>query len=133
MSRGVPTLLSLGIVRCVATLKDIGCGSGLSGEELTEEGHVWIGCDIAPSMLEVAAERDIEGDLCQHDMGHGLPFKAGTFDGVISVSVWCSWFDQNILHSRMLLGFTMLLGLTPGMRRIQLHTSRMSLLLPVTP
>lgn len=70
----------------MAHLLDIGCGSGLSGEELTEEGHMWVGCDIAPSMLEVAAERGIEGDLMQHDMGHGLPFKAGTFDGVVSVS-----------------------------------------------
>ncbi len=30
---------------------DIGCGSGLSGERLDEEGHVWVGVDIAPSML----------------------------------------------------------------------------------
>ena len=30
---------------------DIGCGSGLSGEILDEEGHYWVGCDIAPSML----------------------------------------------------------------------------------
>lgn len=30
---------------------DIGCGSGLSGELLDEEGHVWVGVDIAPSML----------------------------------------------------------------------------------
>lgn len=34
-----------------AMLLDIGCGSGLSGEILDEEGHVWIGVDIAPSML----------------------------------------------------------------------------------
>lgn len=32
-------------------LLDIGCGSGLSGEILTEEGHYWVGMDIAPSML----------------------------------------------------------------------------------
>ena len=32
-------------------LLDIGCGSGLSGEILEEEGHVWVGVDIAPSML----------------------------------------------------------------------------------
>lgn len=30
---------------------DIGCGSGLSGEILEEEGHYWVGVDIAPSML----------------------------------------------------------------------------------
>ena len=30
---------------------DIGCGSGLSGEILDEQGHYWVGVDIAPSML----------------------------------------------------------------------------------
>jgi hypothetical protein len=34
-----------------AFLLDIGCGSGLSGEILDEEGHIWAGLDIAPSML----------------------------------------------------------------------------------
>ena len=34
-----------------AFLLDIGCGSGLSGELLDDEGHVWVGVDIAPSML----------------------------------------------------------------------------------
>ena len=32
-------------------LLDIGCGSGLSGEILDEEGHYWVGVDVAPSML----------------------------------------------------------------------------------
>lgn len=34
-----------------AFLLDIGCGSGLSGEILDEEGYSWVGLDIAPSML----------------------------------------------------------------------------------
>jgi len=34
-----------------AFLLDIGCGSGLSGEILDEDGHYWVGVDIAPSML----------------------------------------------------------------------------------
>ena len=34
-----------------AFLLDIGCGSGLSGEILTEEGYDWVGLDVAPSML----------------------------------------------------------------------------------
>lgn len=29
----------------------LGCGSGLSGETLTENGHQWIGLDISQSML----------------------------------------------------------------------------------
>ncbi|XP_026453328.1 18S rRNA (guanine-N(7))-methyltransferase RID2-like isoform X1 [Papaver somniferum] len=32
-------------------LLDIGCGSGLSGETLSESGHQWIGLDISDSML----------------------------------------------------------------------------------
>eukprot|EP00694_Reclinomonas_americana_P000948 EC784782.1.p1 GENE.EC784782.1~~EC784782.1.p1 ORF type:complete len:102 (+),score=6.11 EC784782.1:62-367(+) len=42
-------------------LLDIGCGSGLSGSGLTEEGHVWVGLDISPFMLKVALEREMEG------------------------------------------------------------------------
>lgn len=32
-------------------LLDIGCGSGLSGECLEEDGHYWVGLDISKSML----------------------------------------------------------------------------------
>ncbi|OWZ62822.1 hypothetical protein AYX15_05073 [Cryptococcus neoformans] len=70
-----------------AYVLDIGCGSGLSGELLDEEGHVWVGVDIAPSMLEVALEREVEGDLFLHDIGQGFGFRPGTFDGAISISV----------------------------------------------
>jgi hypothetical protein len=34
-----------------ALLLDIGCGSGLSGEIITEHGHQWVGADISGSML----------------------------------------------------------------------------------
>jgi len=30
---------------------DIGCGSGLSGGVLEDNGHVWVGVDISNSML----------------------------------------------------------------------------------
>ena len=32
-------------------LFDLGCGSGLSGEVMTEHGHVWVGLDISSAML----------------------------------------------------------------------------------
>lgn len=32
-------------------LLDLGCGSGLSGEALTECGHQWVGMDISEAML----------------------------------------------------------------------------------
>lgn len=71
---------------------DIGCGSGLSGEMLSEvtpeEGgpHAWVGMDISESMLEVAQQRDTDGDLFHADIGQGIPFRAGTFDAAISIS-----------------------------------------------
>ncbi|XP_050552750.1 probable 18S rRNA (guanine-N(7))-methyltransferase [Spodoptera frugiperda] len=67
-------------------LLDIGCGSGLSGAVLEESGHMWIGMDISPAMLDVAKERETEGDLVLSDMGEGVPFRAGCFDGAVSVS-----------------------------------------------
>lgn len=65
---------------------DLGCGSGLSGEILTEEGYNWIGMDISPSMLATGLDRDVEGDLFLSDLGNGIPFRAGTFDAAISIS-----------------------------------------------
>jgi len=44
------------------------------------------GTDISPSMLEIAVDREVEGDVCLHDLGHGLPLRPGAFDGAISIS-----------------------------------------------
>ncbi|RUS75659.1 hypothetical protein EGW08_016585 [Elysia chlorotica] len=90
-------------------LLDIGCGSGLSGDVLTDADHTWVGIDISPSMLSVAVEREIEGDVILGDMGCGLPLIAGTFDGVISISAlqWLCNADKKC-HSpakRMLVFF----------------------------
>lgn len=30
---------------------DVGCGSGLSGSVLEDQGHVWVGMDISTAML----------------------------------------------------------------------------------
>ena len=67
-------------------LLDLGCGSGLSGELLTDHGHTWVGLDISKAMLDVAVERETEGGLILRDLGQGLPFRAGVFDGVVSIS-----------------------------------------------
>lgn len=38
-------------------------------------------------MLEVCQDRETEtGDVMELDLGHGLPFRAGSFDGAISIS-----------------------------------------------
>jgi 18S rRNA (guanine1575-N7)-methyltransferase len=71
---------------------DIGSGSGLSGTILSsippEQGgpHTWVGIDISASMLAVALERDVEGDMLLADAGQGVPFRPGAFDAAISIS-----------------------------------------------
>lgn len=44
------------------------------------------GLDISCAMLDIAREREVEGDLCLQDLGQGLPLRAGIFDGAISIS-----------------------------------------------
>ncbi|KAF2255340.1 williams Beuren syndrome chromosome region 22 protein-like protein [Trematosphaeria pertusa] len=86
--------LSLLSLTTPSLILDIGCGSGLSGEILSQtplEGtpggpHTWIGMDISSSMLSVALEKEVEGDLMLADAGQGVPFRAGTFDAAISIS-----------------------------------------------
>lgn len=88
---------------------DLGCGSGLAGSVLEDMGHAWIGSDISPHMLTIARERfdeagddsgaeddedvDMEGasdalvnDVFLQDMGEGVGFRPGTFDGCVSIS-----------------------------------------------
>ncbi|KAI0488696.1 18S rRNA (guanine-N(7))-methyltransferase RID2 [Dendrobium catenatum] len=78
-------------------LLDIGCGSGLSGETLSENEHHWIGFDISQSMLDVALEREVEGDLLLADMGQGLGLRPGVIDGAISISAiqWLCYADKS--------------------------------------
>lgn len=92
------------------------CGTGLSGDYLSEEGHYWVGIDISLAMLgkyvlfgtgvdypheygaamhivcflhllfcdaDAALDREAQGDLLLGDMGQGIPFKPGSFDGCI--------------------------------------------------
>ncbi|KFY50521.1 hypothetical protein V495_00205 [Pseudogymnoascus sp. VKM F-4514 (FW-929)] len=68
-----------------AMILDIGCGSGLSGEIVSsveeEYGgqHIWVGMDISASMLDIALQRDVEGDL-NIGMGGCLGIRYGGRD-----------------------------------------------------
>ncbi|KAI8896711.1 methyltransferase WBSCR22 [Globomyces pollinis-pini] len=102
---------------------DIGCGSGLSGEVLEEEQHIWVGMDISPSMLEVARERDVEGDLFLQDIGQGMGFRPGTFDACMSISViqWlCNADKQSHVPKKRLNRFftTLFTALAKGARAV---------------
>lgn len=89
MSHRALDLLDL---KAPSLILDVGCGSGLSGEILSSESlhqggpHTWIGMDISPSMLDIALQRGVEGDLFLADIGQGVPFRPGTFDAAISIS-----------------------------------------------
>jgi len=51
---------------------DVGCGSGLSGKVLEEQGHVWIGCDVSRDMLNVANERiESKREMVQQEKQRG--------------------------------------------------------------
>lgn len=99
MSRRCIELLNIPQDSGPQLLLDLGCGSGLSGAAISEAGHVWVGLDISEAMLRVAARRgkgdgegdddeegEWSGDLILRDLGSGVPFRPGTFDGAISVS-----------------------------------------------
>ena len=47
-------------------------------------------------MLDVAVTREVAGDLMLNDMGQGFGFRAGTFDGAVSVSAlqWLCYSDK---------------------------------------
>lgn len=74
------------IVDAPMTILDLGCGSGLSGQMVSEWGHLFWGIDISPAMLNVAVERQVDGELMLGDLGHGFNFAPGFFDAAISVS-----------------------------------------------
>lgn len=103
LSRRALELLALPDDAVPKLLLDIGCGSGLSGETLSENGHQWIGLDISPSMLRIAVEREVEGDLMLADMGQGLGFRNGVIDGAISISAvqWLCNADKSSHEPRL--------------------------------
>jgi len=88
---------------------DIGCGSGLSGEVLSEAGHQWVGFDISTAMLEIAIDNEVEGDVLLHDAGQGFHFRPGTFDAAVSISAiqWLCNADKrdNVPYRRLMVFF----------------------------
>ncbi|GIQ79771.1 uncharacterised protein family, methyltransferase, Williams-Beuren syndrome [Kipferlia bialata] len=109
-------------------LLDIGCGSGISGDVLHEHGHNWVGMDIAPDMLKAAQERETTGELVHANMGDGVPFRPGSFDGCISVSAlqWLCYSNakSEIPFRRLSILFqTLYSALVPGSRAVfQVYT-----------
>lgn len=92
---------------------DIGCGSGISGNILTQECINWVGVDISPSMLSLAKdEYPITPEVIMHDIGQNLGVRCAVFDAVISCSVlqWLcySYQKDHIPYKRIYCFFTWL-------------------------
>eukprot|EP00966_Prymnesium_polylepis_P205858 4770397-Prymnesium_polylepis.1 len=70
-----------------ALLLDCGCGTGYSGRPLERAGHTWIGMDVSEHMLRAArTARPQSSHVVAADLGQGLGFRKGVFDGAISIS-----------------------------------------------
>ncbi|MES1901970.1 MAG: Williams Beuren syndrome chromosome region 22 protein [Paramarteilia canceri] len=78
-------ILELGLVDYIIFNYFNRCGTGISSRSLMEKNHKWVGVDISRPMLEVAKENieNKECGLCVYDMGLGIPFRTGIFDGII--------------------------------------------------
>ena len=67
---------------------DIGCGTGISGNILSETGFTQIdGCDINPEMLKIADTRKIYQDLWLSNIENPFPFDTGKYDAITAVGV----------------------------------------------
>ncbi|KPK91011.1 MAG: hypothetical protein AMJ88_14915 [Anaerolineae bacterium SM23_ 63] len=70
---------------------DLGCGSGRHLVQFAKEGFKAIGLDISPTGLNLTQEwvdeEGLEVNLVLADMRKPLPFRAGSFTGVLSTQV----------------------------------------------
>ncbi|KAI5169356.1 18S rRNA (guanine1575-N7)-methyltransferase [Pancytospora epiphaga] len=82
----------------ITPILDLGCGSGLSGQVLSEKGYMWVGTDISPEMLNIAQKTTGASELLLHDLGTALPFRKGCFDYAISISA-VQWLFQSYKSS----------------------------------
>jgi SAM-dependent methyltransferase len=83
-----------------ATVLDAGCGAGHVAEAVAARGGTVVGLDVSRSMLTYARQRVPEAEVLQADLGGGLPFADGSFDGVVSslafhyVAAWRPLFRE---------------------------------------
>ncbi|MFL7795200.1 MAG: class I SAM-dependent methyltransferase [Anaerolineae bacterium] len=61
---------------------EVGCGTGVIAEELTQLGPAVMGLDIDPAMLNFARQQEDRAVYVQGD-AHTLPFPDGVFDAVV--------------------------------------------------
>lgn len=78
---------------------DLGCGTGLAGEALREQGYqTIIGIDISQKSLDIARDKNIYTALYKADIQQELPFQDHEFDGIISTAVLTNMETSNVLY-----------------------------------
>jgi len=69
-----------------ARVLDLGCGDGgTSGPWLVRSGYQYVGADVSPTGLRIAADRGLKVQQLQID--EQLPFADDTFDAVVCIEV----------------------------------------------
>jgi len=67
-----------------ALILDVGCGTGLVGQTLAEEGFEHLaGLDISEEMLEKASDKGVYRNLFQADLNETLSIATDTYDSVV--------------------------------------------------
>jgi ubiquinone/menaquinone biosynthesis C-methylase UbiE len=81
----IKALENIGVLNAVVL--DVGCGSGLFFDEVTDKASLAIGVDISKKLLRKATRRVAKNmHVIQADADH-LPFREGTFDSAFTFTV----------------------------------------------
>lgn len=97
---------------------DLGCGSGLSGQELKDIAVHLVGVDISPRMLAKAREKNIYNELLEADILNALRDVKANYDLIVAADTLVYFGDlkpvfasvQAALHDKGLFAFTIETG-----------------------
>ncbi|MEQ9358100.1 class I SAM-dependent DNA methyltransferase [Coleofasciculus chthonoplastes] len=91
--------LSVKFVATEGKILDLGCGTGLAGQALREQGYQTIvGVDISQKALAIARDKDIYTALHKADIQQGLPFEDHEFAGIICTAVLTCMETPDVLY-----------------------------------
>jgi predicted TPR repeat methyltransferase len=86
---GAPAILAKGLPqREWARALDLGCGTGLMGEQLRASARRLVGIDISANMVARAQARGVYDDVIHGDVGEWLAGAGETFDLVAAADVF---------------------------------------------
>jgi len=85
---------------------DVGCGTGLAGQNLADHGFAVIdGLDYSPEMMRVAARRRVYRNFIEADLHATLALPSASYDGAVG----CGIFTHGHVDARCLAGLFRLL------------------------